>query len=135
MAAPNSINIVLLERCWHPLTGSFPDGHELDDPLDLGQVRMLRTAVDRMLEHASSEERGLVAAMAGDGHIIPTTMDAGTARRLSGLIDHLWRKTPEEEQLQLKDWFRCFNSSPERRGEPPARPEAKEEDATASSGM
>lgn len=122
MIRSNSINIVLLERCGHPLTGAFPDDHPVDEPLDPGQVLMLRIAVDRLVEHISPEERALLGAMsAGRDHLVPTTLTAGRARDLAGIISHLWDRSPEAERDRLGEWFRCFNSSPGRRSGPPCR--------------
>lgn len=121
MMKSNSINIVLLERCGHPLVGAFPDDHPLDEPLDAGQVCMLRTAVDRLIEHLSAAERHLLTAIsAGRDHLVPSTMTARAARDLSRIISHLWDRAPEAERDQLGEWFRCFNRSPERRSRPPA---------------
>lgn len=102
MISSNSINIVLLERCGHPLTGSFPDGHTLDEPLDAGQVWMLHTAVDRLVEHVSPAERDLLASMsAGHDHLVVARMTAGGARMLAGVISHLWDRAPEAEREAL----------------------------------
>lgn len=121
MIKSNSINIVLLERCGHPIVGAFPDDHPLDKPLDAGQVWMLRTAVDRLIEHLSAAERDLLSAMsAGRDHLVPTIMTSGAARDLSGIISHRWDRAPEAERDPLGDWFRCFNRSAERRSGPPA---------------
>lgn len=121
MIRSNGINIVLLERCGHPLTGSFPDGHTLDEPLDAGQVWMLRTAVDRLVEHVSVAERDLLASMSADqGHLVAASMTAGSARMLAGVIGHLWDRAPEAEREALGEWFRCFNRHPSRRSPQPA---------------
>ncbi|MEY8800190.1 hypothetical protein AB9K35_07730 [Leisingera sp. XS_AS12] len=120
----NGINIVLLERCFHPLTGAFPESHKLDEPLDAGQIQMLRTAVDRMMEHIPEEAREVAAVLGGEDHPVPSQIDTGTARRLSRLISYLWEKTPDEERRQLSDWFRCFNTSPSRRHPVPEKPES-----------
>lgn len=112
MTKPNSVNIVLLERCWHPLSGDFAPDRDLDDPLEGAQVAMLRLAVDRMLRHFSEDARDLVAAMTPGRDLVPGRMNVGQARQVAGLIEVLWERTPQEERSALSEWFRDFNSAP-----------------------